>query len=93
MFSEIKTQENLSLIEAGVDDLVVEPVGDAKGGEGVRYRVSGVVLEDGKIVRGGQVVIASGTFLRGNILIGPTIRQIGGRRGDGAAFGLSSTLM
>jgi len=94
MFNELQQQANLSLVESGVDDLVIESLpGKPSSPDEPEFRVSGVILEDGTVIRAKQVVISSGTFLRGQILIGPEIRQIGGRRGDGAAFGLSVTLM
>ncbi|WP_020179468.1 tRNA uridine-5-carboxymethylaminomethyl(34) synthesis enzyme MnmG [Methylopila sp. M107] len=69
--------ENLSIVEAEVDDLIVS--------EG---RVAGVVTADGTAIRAGAVVITTGTFLRGLIHIGE--RQIpAGRAGEAPALGLS----
>src|SRR6202162_2434235 len=70
---------NLTVIEAEVDDLVVE------------QRITGVRLADGRIVAAGAVVLTTGTFLRGLIHIGE--RQIpAGRVGEVPALGLSRTL-
>mmetsp|Transcript_9793 Transcript_9793/g.19139 ORF Transcript_9793/g.19139 Transcript_9793/m.19139 type:complete len:693 (-) Transcript_9793:170-2248(-) len=92
MQQEIASQENLSVIESAVEDLIVEAVSGASPGSPITHRVSGVVLGDGREVRAGSVVVCTGTFLKGALLIGPTIREIGGRRGDGSAIGLSDTL-
>jgi tRNA uridine 5-carboxymethylaminomethyl modification enzyme len=71
---------NLTVIEAEVDDLVVE-----------QHHVTGVRLADGRIVAAGAVVLTTGTFLRGLIHIGE--RQIpAGRVGEAPAMGLSRTL-
>lgn len=90
MYSELSCYPNLTIVEAGVDDLVVD--GGKAGGAGPRPRVRGVVLDGGAVIAASEVVVASGTFLRGKIFIGPEITEIGGRKGDGAAYGLSSTL-
>src|SRR6202166_3170523 len=75
----IRETANLSVIEAEVDDLVVE------------QRVTGVRLADGRSVAAGAVVLTTGTFLRGLIHIGE--RQIpAGRAGEAPAMGLSRTL-
>jgi tRNA uridine 5-carboxymethylaminomethyl modification enzyme len=71
---------NLTVIEAEVDDLVVE-----------QHYVTGVRLADGRNVVAGAVVLTTGTFLRGLIHIGE--RQIpAGRVGEAPAMGLSRTL-
>jgi tRNA uridine 5-carboxymethylaminomethyl modification enzyme len=81
MQQELRQQENLVLMAGGVEDLVI----DAKS------QVSGVVTGDGEIVYTRNVVLTTGTFLRGVIHIG-TEQRSAGRVGDPAAFGLSSTL-
>ncbi|MBT4906319.1 MAG: FAD-dependent oxidoreductase, partial [Rhodospirillaceae bacterium] len=47
-------QENLEILGAGVDDLILDGEGD----------VSGVVLSDGREIAAGCVVLTTGTFLR-----------------------------
>ncbi len=54
-------------------------------------RVIGVVLEDGREIDCGAVVIATGTFLNGLMHIGD-VRTSGGRVGERAATGLSESL-
>src|ERR1700676_5593884 len=72
----IRETANLTVIEAEVDDLVVEQC------------VAGVRLADGRIIAAGAVVLTTGTFLRGLIHIGE--RQIpAGRVGEAPAMGLS----
>jgi tRNA uridine 5-carboxymethylaminomethyl modification enzyme len=72
--------ENLTLIEAGADDLMF-------GADG---RLAGVRAVDGREFRAAAVVITTGTFLRGLIHIGDT-RIPAGRVGDKPAIGLSYT--
>jgi tRNA uridine 5-carboxymethylaminomethyl modification enzyme len=79
MQQAIRETANLTVIEAEVDDLVVE------------QRVTGVRVANGHIVAAGAVVLTTGTFLRGLIHIGE--RQIpAGRVGEAPAMGLSRTL-
>jgi tRNA uridine 5-carboxymethylaminomethyl modification enzyme len=79
MQQAIRDTSNLNVIEAEVDDLVVQ------------QSVAGVRLTDGRIIAAGAVVLTTGTFLRGLIHIGE--RQIpAGRVGEAPALGLSRTL-
>ncbi|MFM1813708.1 MAG: hypothetical protein RLZ98_403 [Pseudomonadota bacterium] len=76
----ILAQANLTVIEGGVEDLVLQ------GG-----RVEGVVLADGREIRCASVVLTTGTFLNGLIHMGETqIRA--GRIGDQPALKLSGRL-
>jgi tRNA uridine 5-carboxymethylaminomethyl modification enzyme len=80
MQQAIRETANLTVVEAEVDDLVVE-----------QRRVTGVRLTDGRILATAAVVLTTGTFLRGLIHIGE--RQIpAGRAGEAPALGLSRTL-
>ncbi|MDH5618117.1 MAG: tRNA uridine-5-carboxymethylaminomethyl(34) synthesis enzyme MnmG, partial [Gammaproteobacteria bacterium] len=76
----VRGQTNLEVIEAAVDDLVVE------GGRAV-----GVVTHAGAIHRSRTVVLTAGTFLGGRILIGRT-EKAGGRIGDEPSNRLASRL-
>ena len=80
MQAAIEAQKNLTVIEGGVNDLIVE--GD---------RVAGVITEDGRRFRTARVVLTTGTFLRGMIHIG-TKRIPAGRVGEAPALGLSDRL-
>ncbi|WP_044563659.1 tRNA uridine-5-carboxymethylaminomethyl(34) synthesis enzyme MnmG [Azospirillum sp. B4] len=75
-------QENLTLVAAAVEDLVI----DAGG------RVAGIVTAAGETVMAGAVVLTTGTFLRGLIHIGEE-KIPAGRVGEAPALGLSDTLM
>jgi tRNA uridine 5-carboxymethylaminomethyl modification enzyme len=80
MQAAIRTSSGLSVIEAEVDDLILD--GD---------RVCGVRFKDGREFSAAAVVLTTGTFLRGLIHIGET--QIpAGRVGEAPALGLSATL-
>jgi tRNA uridine 5-carboxymethylaminomethyl modification enzyme len=80
MQAAIEAQSGLTVIEGGVNDLIVE--GEA---------VAGVVTEDGRRFKSRRVVLTTGTFLRGMIHIG-TERIPAGRVGEAPALGLSDRL-
>ena len=80
MQDEISNIANLDVIEGGVADLQTS--------NGV---VCGVVLEDGREIGSGSVVLTTGTFLRGLIHIGEK-KIPAGRMGEAPSMGLSSTL-
>jgi len=71
---------NLTLIEDGVEDLIVE-----------NDRVAGVVGQSGRAWGAGAVVVTTGTFLKGLIHIGEK-RIPAGRVGEQPAIGLSDRL-
>ena len=80
MQAAIRVQAGLEVVEGGVRDLMVD------GG-----RAGGVVLQDGRMLRAGAVVLTTGTFLRGLIHMGE--QQIpAGRVGEPPALGLSERL-
>ena len=76
----VERQANLDIVEQAVDDLVVE------GG-----RVAGVVTANGARLLAPAVVLTTGTFLGGRILIGQT-EQPGGRVGDAPSIALADRL-
>ena len=76
----LENQENLTLFQQAVDDLVVE-----------QDRVVGVVTQMGLTFRARTVVLTTGTFLSGLIHIGLSNYQ-GGRAGDPPANTLSARL-
>ena len=80
MQEAIAATDNLEVIEAAAEDLIVD--GD---------RVSGIVTGDGRRLVAGAVVLTTGTFLRGLIHIGDT-RIPAGRMGEAPALGLSERL-
>jgi tRNA uridine 5-carboxymethylaminomethyl modification enzyme len=77
----LRDYPNLTLIGAGVEDLVI----DASG------RVSGVVDSAGRTYTCGAVVLTTGTFLRGLIHRGEE-KIPAGRVGEAPAVGLALTL-
>ena len=80
MQAAIRETPNLTVVEAEVDDLVLQ-----------NGRVCGVKFADGREISVGSVVLTTGTFLRGLIHIGE--KQIpAGRVGEAPALGLSRTL-
>ncbi len=80
MQAAIRATPNLEVIEATVEDLIVDG-----------NRVNGVLTADGCSLRAGAVVLTTGTFLRGLIHIGE--RKIpAGRINEAPALGLSERL-
>jgi len=77
----LRETRNLKLLEAEVDDLVLSKDG----------AISGVKVKGRGTVRGGAVVLTTGTFLRGLIHLG-TETFPAGRVGDPRAVGLAYTL-
>jgi tRNA uridine 5-carboxymethylaminomethyl modification enzyme len=76
----ISGQQNLTVVEAAVEDLVVD------GG-----RVAGVITDKGDSYFSKTVVLTAGTFLGGRILIGST-EKAGGRVGDEPSNRLAARL-
>jgi tRNA uridine 5-carboxymethylaminomethyl modification enzyme len=72
--------ETLTIIEDGVEDLIVE-----------HGRVAGVIGLSGRSWRAGAVVVTTGTFLKGLIHLGEK-RIPAGRVGEAPAVGLSDRL-
>ncbi|XP_061479116.1 protein MTO1 homolog, mitochondrial isoform X2 [Rhineura floridana] len=88
MQKEILQTPLLTVCEASVEDLLLTvPESDHPG----KCCVSGVILEDGRRMHAGSVVLTTGTFLRGMILIGLE-RHPAGRMGDQPSIGLAQTL-
>jgi len=81
VINRLRTQSNLTLLAACVDDVVLDENG----------KTSGVKLSDGLSIRAGSVVLTTGTFLRGLIHLG-TETFPAGRFGDPRSVGLAYTL-
>jgi len=77
----LEKQENLEILAAAVEDLLLDAMG----------RVRGVVTADGRHLAAPRVVLTTGTFLRGLIHIGEDTTPAG-RVGDAASYGLPATL-
>ncbi|XP_042749520.1 protein MTO1 homolog, mitochondrial isoform X2 [Lagopus leucura] len=85
---EILSTPLLTVREASVEDLLLtEPEANRPG----KCQVTGVVLGDGSTVCAGSVILTTGTFLRGMILMGLETHPAG-RLGDQPAVGLAQTL-
>jgi len=80
MQAELADYPNLTIIEDGAEDLIVED-----------NHVAGVIGLKGEIYRAASVVITTGTFLKGIIHIGAK-RIPAGRVGETPAIGLSDRL-
>ena len=80
MQSILGVQENLTIIAGAVDDIMAEA-----------GRVAGVRTEDGREFVAGQIVLTTGTFLKGVIHVGQE-RTPAGRWGEAPALGLSDRL-
>ena len=76
----LENQDNLSLFQQGVDDLVID--------NGV---IKGVVTQMGLVIKSNLVVLTAGTFLGGKIHIGLESNS-GGRAGDPPSNALADRL-
>lgn len=81
MQREIRGQQGLHVIEAGIEDLIVDEEG----------RAAGVLTADGERLVAGAVVLTTGTFLRGIIHMGET-QTPAGRFGEAPVARLSGRL-
>jgi tRNA uridine 5-carboxymethylaminomethyl modification enzyme len=86
MQTAIASIAGLTVIEAAVEDLIVESNG-VQGNE-----VMGIVTSDGRRFTSGAVVLTTGTFLRGLIHLGEK-KIPAGRHGEAPALGMSDRLM
>ncbi|XP_062042341.1 protein MTO1 homolog, mitochondrial isoform X2 [Lepus europaeus] len=88
MQKEILNTPLLTVQEGAVEDLILsEPEPEHPG----KCRVSGVVLMDGSTVHAESVILTTGTFLRGTVVIGLEMHPAG-RLGDQPSIGLAQTL-
>ena len=80
MRSTLESQDNLTVFQQGVDDLVMDGT-----------RVTGVITQLGLQFNAPAVVLTVGTFLAGRIHVGQA-QSSGGRAGDPASIGLAEKL-
>lgn len=80
MLEALRRQNNLELIEAAVEGMIIES-----------NMVQGVVLADGRQISAKTVVLTSGTFLNGVMFIGHQT-SVGGRIGDVSCSGITPYL-
>lgn len=76
----LEDQENLSIFQQSVDDLIIE-----------KNRIAGVVTQTGLKFYARAVILTVGTFLKGKIHIGD-VNYAGGRMGDPPVIALAQTL-
>ena len=81
MLEFLQNQQNLDLIEAAVEGLVIED----------ENKVSGVILNDGSVINAKNIILTSGTFLNGVMFIGHQT-SVGGRVGDISCAGITPYL-
>ena len=95
MRAVIENTPNLTLIQAAVEDLMTEGVGETALPNTQplppNARISGVRLADGTEIAAQSVVITTGTFLNGLMHCGET-QTAGGRHGEARSVGLSAAL-
>ena len=80
MLKTLKNQENLEILEAIVDDLLVRD-----------KKVYGIKLESGEEILSKIVILTTGTYLKADILVGSE-RHPGGPHGEKEAKNLSDNL-
>lgn len=80
MQQAISEQENLEILEASAEDIIIE-----------NNQVLGVLTDSRKKIRCNHVILTTGTFLKGLMHIGETQIEAG-RVGEKASVGLSDTL-
>lgn len=80
MQERLSETPNLTTLRAEIVNILVKDL-----------TISGVSLRDGSVISSHTVVITSGTFMQSVMHTGEQ-KEIGGRLGDGASFGLSSSL-
>ncbi len=66
MYKTLKNQNNLTILEAMVEDLLVE-----------NNKIKGVVLEDGTTILASSVILTTGTYLKADILVGDQRKRSG----------------
>lgn len=93
--TELSRIQNLDICASSVEDLILsEPTAEEQTHDlkrNVPHSCGGVILPDGARIYSAAVVITTGTFLRGQINIGNTVRPAG-RIGDEPAIGLARSL-
>ena len=80
MLAKLKSMENLDIIEAMVNDLIIE-----------NHVIKGVVLEDGTKCFCKSLILTTGTYLKANILYGDQ-KEVSGPHGERSSLYLSDSL-
>lgn len=66
MLEQLENQENLTILEAMVEDLIIE-----------QQKVKGVILSDNNKIYSDVVILTTGTYLKADIMVGDTRRREG----------------
>ena len=66
MLEQLENQENLTILEAMVEDLIIE-----------EQKVKGVILSDNNKIYSDAVILTTGTYLKADIMVGDTRRREG----------------
>ena len=82
----LEDQPNLELKQATIARLLSET------GDDGRTKVTGVVTNNGWQYEAGAIILTTGTFINGRLVVGEKT-QPGGRAGEGPALGISDSLM
>ncbi|MBQ8892358.1 MAG: tRNA uridine-5-carboxymethylaminomethyl(34) synthesis enzyme MnmG [Bacilli bacterium] len=80
MIETLKNQDNLTILEGIVDDLIVE-----------NNKIVGIKLENGDIINSSIVILTTGTYLKADVLVGDK-RTSSGPHGEKTAKNLSDNL-
>lgn len=80
MLETLQNTKNLSIIEGMVEDIITED-----------QKIKGVILSDGTKIEGKTVILTTGTYTKGNILIGSE-NTPGGPHGEARSNFLSDNL-
>jgi tRNA uridine 5-carboxymethylaminomethyl modification enzyme len=80
--SMLDAQDGLEIVEGAAEALIFDDAGD---------QVTGLRLDDGRILSARSIVLATGTFLNGKMFCGED-RSIGGRVGEASATRLGDQL-
>ena len=82
----LESQPNLELKQATIARLLSET------GDDGRTKVTGVVTNNGWQYEAGAIILTTGTFINGRLVVGEKT-QPGGRAGEGPALGISDSLI
>jgi len=81
----LESQENLEVKQANISRLLTRRRDDG------RYEITGVVANNGWHYEANAVILTTGTFINGRLVVGDKT-QAGGRAGEGPALGISDSL-
>ncbi|BCL81539.1 tRNA uridine 5-carboxymethylaminomethyl modification enzyme MnmG [Ktedonobacteria bacterium brp13] len=81
----LECQPNLDMRQATITQLLHEPLGEG------RYKMTGVVTSNGWRYEAPAIIMTTGTFINGRLVVGEKT-QPGGRAGEGPALGISDSL-